>query len=226
MRRETIYICIASIIFTLFSIVFVYAGGKNSFKNYNETDCSYFDFDINKKMIVGLSELGKNKIKKGDFDLIIPSSIEGVEVKSIGRFCFFENKNITSIVIPSSVNRIEFGAFKDCKNLMYVTLSENISEIDTYAFSGCEKLKYIKLPEKLEYIGEWSFSKCEKLIMIEFPEDLKIIESWAFEGCKELECITFNKKPYYIGRNVFMNCNKVKFTNINMNIYSEYVFNI
>jgi len=63
----------------------------------------------------------------------IPAVIGGIPVKIIGHHAFYDNQNIISIRIPSSVTRIEEQAFNWCRNLYIIEISSGI-QIDQYAF--------------------------------------------------------------------------------------------
>ena len=52
-----------------------------------------------------------------DTDVVIPDTIEGKKVTSIGLYAFSGKHNITSITIPNSVNSIGEGAFSYCDSL-------------------------------------------------------------------------------------------------------------
>lgn len=74
----------------------------------------------------------------GTLNSQIPSS-----VKVIGGIAF-ANKNITSIVIPEGVKKIDASAFAQCRKLTTVTLPSTIEVIEEYAFSYCTKLSTIR----------------------------------------------------------------------------------
>ena len=66
---------------------------------------------------------------------------------------FFENTEMTSIKIPSSVEIIGLSAFEGCKKLSKVELSQGLVTIDSFAFIDCPELKSIKIPSSVESIG-------------------------------------------------------------------------
>lgn len=72
----------------------------------------------------------------------------------------------TSLVIPNSVTRIEYEAFRACDLLSSVTLSENLTTLAKGVFYGCESLTSIILPESLTSIGSEAFKECYKLVEI------------------------------------------------------------
>ena len=58
-----------------------------------------------------------------------------------------------SYIIPSSVKRIENGAFYYCTNLKSVVLPDGLESIGDYAFDFCTGLKSLTLPASLKSIG-------------------------------------------------------------------------
>ncbi len=56
----------------------------------------------------------------------IPKKIVGKKVKILGKWCYSGNTKIKSITIPSSVNKVEKGAFYGCKNLKKVVIPKGL----------------------------------------------------------------------------------------------------
>ena len=79
-----------------------------------------------------------------DSNVIIPSAItyngKTYKVTAIGRYAFYDYKNLTSITIPDSVTSIGESAFWDCKNLTSITIPDSVTTIGRYAFAWCDKL--------------------------------------------------------------------------------------
>ena len=90
----------------------------------------------------------------------VNSGVTSVEipegVTSIGT-AFEQKTALTSIVIPSSVQRIENNAFKACLSLVSVTLPEGLNYIGDYAFMDCKKLPNITIPSTITYMGDGAF---------------------------------------------------------------------
>ncbi|MDG1852803.1 MAG: leucine-rich repeat domain-containing protein [Verrucomicrobiales bacterium] len=72
--------------------------------------------------------------------LIIPETIEGKSVKSIGAGAFQFCKILTSITIPDSVTSIGENAFQGCKGLTSITIPDNVTRIGKGAFRFCKVL--------------------------------------------------------------------------------------
>jgi len=70
----------------------------------------------------------------------IPPAIQNYPVTGIGREAFAENKNITSVTIPSSVTTIGSKAFWNCTSLASVTIPNSVTTIGEMAFFWCTSL--------------------------------------------------------------------------------------
>ena len=75
----------------------------------------------------------------GATKLIIPDTIDGLPVATIGREAF-KNSALVEVVIPSSVKKIDWFAFYGCRDLSSVTIPSSVSKIEYGVFDGCEHL--------------------------------------------------------------------------------------
>ena len=96
----------------------------------------------------------------------------------INASAFANNKAITRVIIPKSVNEIGENAFSNCTSLEGVIFEGG--RIRDRAFSGCTSLKDISL-EGATQIGEHAFENCTSLKNVKFGQGLTSIGSYAFE---------------------------------------------
>ena len=68
--------------------------------------------------------------------LVIPDTIDGNPVTSIGAYAFNDNK-LTFIEIPDGVTSIGFGSFVYCSSLTSITIPEGVTSIGANAFKEC-----------------------------------------------------------------------------------------
>lgn len=144
-------------------------------------------------------------------------------VKTIKSDAFCGMQNLTKIVVPPTVTKIEGyafsgnydslkevyisdniddigdGLFSSCSALEKVHLPSSISKIPTSTFHGCESLKKIDIPENVTEIGYWAFGDCVSLKEVVIPEKVTVLWGLAFYGCKNLSKITLPKNLEYIG---------------------------
>ena len=98
--------------------------------------------------------------------LIIPSSIDGYLVTSIGDRAFFFCAGLTSVTIPNSVTSIGDWAFYGCTGLTSITIPDSVTSIGDYAFSGCTGLVSVTIPDSVTSIGYGTFLGCTGLTII------------------------------------------------------------
>lgn len=75
--------------------------------------------------------------------LVVPEQIKGHTVYMISAAAFSGRKDITSVVLPDSIEYVEEYAFEDCSNLKSLTVGA--AYIERGAFSGCKSLKKIHI---------------------------------------------------------------------------------
>lgn len=154
-------------------------------------------------------------------DVVVPSTLGGYPVRRINYAAFKDRTEITSLVIPESVEivsgdedeggafqgctaleSVEFkgedtyigiATFRGCTALKNVTLPKKLSGISMYLFYGCTALEEITLPETLGYIGEAAFFNCKSLKNIDIPDRVTHIGDVTFYGCTALESVDFPK---------------------------------
>ena len=79
-------------------------------------------------------------------DVIIPSTLGGYPVTSIGTRAFFWCEDVTSVTIPDGVTSIDEGAFDCCTNVQSITIPASVTSIGERAFAWCENLTSITIP--------------------------------------------------------------------------------
>ena len=133
-------------------------------------------------------------------ELIIPETINGVQVTAIGTGAFkgvqsttivlpnglidiykeaFYNCGAKNINIPSTVRYIGSAAFQKCHFLLSITVPEGIDIIRDNTFRECTYIESISLPSTLEYVGNYAFAQCQTLTTLTLPKNCEV-ESTAF----------------------------------------------
>ena len=77
--------------------------------------------------------------------MVIPDTINGLRVTSIGDMAFFGCINLAGITIPSSITNIGSGAFNSCLTLTNVEIPASVTSIGDYAFFYCTNLMAIEV---------------------------------------------------------------------------------
>lgn len=64
-----------------------------------------------------------------DTNLIVPSTLDGKTVTSIGDYAFYNHATLTSVTVPKTINYIGDSAFECCDNLKYVKIENKNCKI-------------------------------------------------------------------------------------------------
>ena len=139
-------------------------------------------------------------------ELVIPDTIGGYPVTSIGNYAFWVCTGLTSITIPDSVTSIGSYTFSGCTGLTSITIPDSVTSIGSYAFYNCTGLTGITIGNSVTSIGRSEFEGCTGLTSITIPESVTSIGSYAFEGCTGLTGITIGNSVTSIGSHAFYGC--------------------
>ena len=138
--------------------------------------------------------------------VVIPDTIDGKSVTSIGWRAFEDCTSLTSITIPNGVTSIDGYAFSGCTSLTSITIPDSVTSIGDYAFYDCTSLKSITIPDGVTSIGVSAFEDCTSLKSITIPDGVTSIGVSAFEDCTSLTSITIPNGVTSIGRMAFYGC--------------------
>lgn len=115
------------------------------------------------------------------------------------------NNGSTDLVIPEGYDEIGESVFMG-SDLTSIEIPSTVEKIGIEAFAYCRKLQQVKFADGsvLEQIGEGAF-RGTALTTIEIPKNVKKIDDFAFEDCYELQQVIFaeDSKLEKLGRSVF-----------------------
>ena len=135
------------------------------------TDAKYFAYE---DVEGGISITGYSI--EGGLDVVIPSNINGKQVVAIATEAF-QNKQLTSVIIPNSVTNIYVHAFSS-NQLTSVTIPTSVTSIGHSAFYG-NKLTSVTIPNSVTSIGDYAFQS-NQLTSVTIPSSVTSIGKWAF----------------------------------------------
>lgn len=136
-------------------------------------------------------------------DVDIPTSIEGLPVRSIGSGAFLNNNVVVNVTIPGTVTNLGKCAFQDCSALVSVTIPGSVACIQTIAFDRCGSLARVTISNGVTSIAEDAFTSCSSLTNVVFPASISNIGDYAFENCYSLASITLPSGLTSIGKYAF-----------------------
>lgn len=145
------------------------------------TDERFFTFNESSGTITRYSD-------EGPKDVVIPETIEGVQVRAIG-YGTFKEKGLISVVLPEGLEEIGMSAF-DRNRLRSLKLPSSLKSIGTYAFSD-NQLTTVNLPEGLETIQDGAFF-INRLTTVTTPKSLLRLGKMVFAQ-NQLTSVNFSE---------------------------------
>ena len=119
-------------------------------------------------------------------EVIIPPTIDGKPVTTLGNMCFMNNMVIRSVSLPNTVIKIEGGAFFRCTKLENLNLPSSLKEIGNGAFEG-SAISEVVFPATLTKIGMRAFADCANLKHITLSKEMTFGEEiFAGSGLETL----------------------------------------
>ncbi len=187
---------------------------------------------------------GETNIELDLEELIVPSKINGIEVKELANNFLAGNTKIKRVKLSKGISVIGFDAFGGCSNLTNIIIPESVTDIEAFAFSGCTNLADIKLPSNIEklgfkvfdetkfwndipdgdvYFGKMYYTYKGKIpsgTTIKIKEGTLMICEGAFYECEDLEKIEIPNSVIKIGYNAFTSCANLKDVKMSENLES------
>ena len=127
-------------------------------------------------------------------------------VTTLGNYVFQGCSGLTSLNLPAGITEIGSGAFHGCSGLTSLTLPAGITEIGYSAFAGCSGLTSLNLPAGITEISSGAFHGCSGLTSLNLPAGITSIGGGAFQGCSGLTSLTLPASITSIGEGAFSGC--------------------
>ncbi len=166
---------------------------------------------------------------KGDATGVIniPSTYRKKPVTAIGERAFFNESDVTQVILPDSIVRIGDFAFASCSYLEKINLPPRLMYLGESALSGCRALDgSIKLPDGLTAVSKGTFAYCAELDAVEFGAGISEIGENAFTDCSSLRSLTFPASLKRIEGFAFAACSDISSASFNEGLESigEFAF--
>lgn len=124
----------------------------------------------------------------------------------IGDCAFGGSKNISTVVIPSSVKKIDAYAFNE-SSVSQVNIPSSVTTIGKQAFGKCASLKSITVPASVTNFDSAFYMS--GLTSVIFENGVKSISPKAFEGCTSLTNVSIPSSVESIGLAAFYGCSSL-----------------
>lgn len=151
-----------------------------------------------------------NRVTDG---LTIPSTVtyNGIEytVTAIGKYSFYQNSKMPSVIIPKTVTALKEGAFSGCSELGCIVLPDNLMTIGIQAFSFCKQITSFTIPDLVTSVSDETFWGCRNLKEVILGKSVTSIGDGTFRDCCELSSITIPKSVTFIGAQALDGCEKL-----------------
>lgn len=190
--------------------------GAFSFSNFNyiektPEELAFDDAESYKQWFIG-----ENTITK----VIIPEGVKRIEA-----YAFANLTALEEVVLPSTLESIEYGAFYGCSNLQKITFSgeNNLKIINQYAFEGCNLQGTVDL-SSVCIISDYAFAGNQKLKGVTTGDNLLSIGRYAFAACKSLSDVTISAQKVKYGAYAFTGCEALTTFTVNSAVLPEGMF--
>lgn len=135
---------------------------------------------------------------------ILRVDLPGDIVLSQGSFTGCEA--VTELVLGEGIKEVPVNCFFDLCSLTSLTLPSTLEKIQSKGFGFCEELAEVKFPAKLSYIGASAFGDCGKLTAVDFANVAELGEyAFARTGLTAIEL----PRVTTVGDFAFAQCNSL-----------------
>ena len=144
-------------------------------------------------------------------EVVIPSTVQGVPVTQIHHGAFRGCTQITSVVLPETMEWIGDRAFCDCTGLTSVHLNEGLKMIEGCAFQNCD-LTSVVIPPNVDMYEE-VFEGCTNLEKVTFEDSDRylIVPPYCFADCTSLKEVNLGiHNSLQIERYAFLRCSALE----------------
>ena len=169
-------------------------------------------------------------------NVIMPATLDGYVVTSVGDSAFADSYELTGMVLPDTITSVGISAFAECDNLAAVNIPTSLSALSTSMFFNCRSLTSIIIPSSVVTIGAGSFNSsglteilipnsvvtighdafqsCTGLTSVTLPNSVTSIEGSAFAYCSNLNSVFIPNSVTSLGDSVFCYCSNLTSVNL------------
>lgn len=130
------------------------------------------------------------------------------KIVAIAEEAFDQNKNISNVILPNTIEVIGNSAFYGCSSLAKVSFvgeEPALQTISAYAFCNCSVLSDFVFPETVSTIGERAFADVA-FTKVVLPANVSTLGSRTFENCDLLQEVEVKNGNMTFGQSPFLYC--------------------
>lgn len=142
-------------------------------------------------------------------ELIVPDTIDGRVVVSVGERAFYDLDSISSVTLPTTVESIGSEAFADCSNLLSFVMPDSVSYMGNSVFDGCKNLRTVVLSDNIISLPDGTFYNCIRLSKLQVSPSTFSFRENAFYGCSSLADFVFPETTKVISKSCFYDCSSL-----------------
>ncbi len=157
----------------------------------------------------------------------LPDTVNGKTVTELGAGAFAEMTGITSVTLPSGLEKIHDYAFYNCTSLSSVTIGKKLwyigiaafeytpwlaAQTDDFVIVGNNVLLkyqgsdiYVTVPDGIRFISN-AFSMNSELKSVTLPDSVLVVGAGAFAYCEALTRVNFGSGLLSVGDAAFEGC--------------------
>ena len=142
---------------------------------------------------------------------------------------YLNNKEVTDLVIPDSVEKIGNYAFYNCTALKNITIPASVKSIGILSFNNCSELQSVDITDfsawcKIDFASKESnplyyahrLYVNEKLKTdIEIPRNFSEIKQYSFINCESIKSVIIPDDITNVGKEAFFGCTGIEKVTIN-----------
>ena len=149
-------------------------------------------------------------LKKDVEELVIPESINGIDISEIKKQAFQYNTTLKKVTLPDTVRYIHAFAFDCCYNLEEINMPSALLEIGESGFrqTNLKEVKFNSGPS----LKARAFQNCQNLRIVDAGKDTTSLSDEVFKDCRNLWSIKLSSRTTYNnvrGYNIFQGCTRL-----------------
>lgn len=188
-RKITAVVCLAAMLISCFSfsasaLVFIDGNFGYELNSYTK-EMTLVQYDGNETVVT------------------IPGTYGDYPVTKLGKNALSGNSVMQIVNMPTTMKKIEGGAFSRCSSLSAIRFPTQITTLGENVCLNCSSLQTAYVYATINTLPAYSFAGCISLTTVDLNQSIKSISAYAFQDCVSLRDLSFLSKITSIDKNAF-----------------------